>query len=180
MILGIIQAIKSRILPSKENVLFPKYTHVSMSKPENIHIGERVSFGTDVILSADSPISIGHDTMIANRVIINTATHDYHNNPMWRERISRPIYIGNHVWIGTGAIILPGVKIHDYSVIGAGSVVTAHVPKRVIVAGNPARIIKIREIITNDDLVEYPGYAKYEGYLPDTNSVKRVETEGRK
>lgn len=171
LISKITQYFEKIIKNSKKYPLYPQYAHVNMSKSENIEIGERVSIGGNVILSADSPIYIGNDTMIASRVIINTATHDYHNHPMWRERISRPIYIGKHVWIGSGAIILPGVKINDYSVIGAGSVVTKHVPEKAIIAGNPAKLIKFRENIIFDDLVEYPGIAKYEDYLPENKNA---------
>ncbi len=147
--------------------------HIKMAivKPGNIHIGERVSIGRNVIFAADSPIFIGNDVMIANRVVINTATHDYHNHPLWCERVSRPIQIGNHVWIGTGAIILPGVKIHDYAVIGAGSVVTAHVPEKAIVGGNPARILQFRsEININAPIKDFR--ARYEDYIPETQVCK--------
>jgi acetyltransferase-like isoleucine patch superfamily enzyme len=77
---------------------------------------------------------------------------------MWLTRIDRPIYIGKHVWIGAGAIILPGVKIEDYAVVGAGSIVTANVPKGAIVAGNPARIIKFRNIDKIKNIQNIPDY----------------------
>ena len=54
----------------------------------------------------------------------------------------RPIRIGHDVWIGGGAIILPGVTIGDRSVIGAGSVVVRDVPAATVVVGNPARILR--------------------------------------
>ena len=52
-----------------------------------------------------------------------------------------PVEIGDNVWVGTGAMVLPGVRIEDGAVIGAGSVVTRDVPARVVVAGNPAKVI---------------------------------------
>ena len=54
----------------------------------------------------------------------------------------RPIRIGRNVWIGGGAIILPGVTIGDNALIGAGSVVTKDIPSRVFAAGNPCRVIR--------------------------------------
>jgi acetyltransferase-like isoleucine patch superfamily enzyme len=111
----------------------------------NLTIGRNVSFGGRVVLFGTAPIEIGDNTMIALNVIIHTSSHDYHDHPMWTKRIDRPVKIGSHVWIGAAAIILPGVIVEDYAVIGSGSVVTANVPKGAIVAGNPARIIKYRD-----------------------------------
>ena len=55
---------------------------------------------------------------------------------------TRPLTIGDHVWIGTGAMVLGGVTIGDGAVVAAGSVVTKDVPGKVIVAGNPARVVR--------------------------------------
>jgi maltose O-acetyltransferase len=146
--------------------------------PDNVHLGERVSIGPDCFFSADSPITVGSDTMIAARVVINTATHDADNHPMWHERISRPIEIGEHVWIGTAAIILPGVRIGSYAVVGAGSVVTGHVPERAVVAGNPARIIRYRnphEELAVEPALPYPGVALYHDALSDDRVVRLLE-----
>lgn len=110
----------------------------------NIKIGTGVSFGGAVLLCASSEIEIGDYTMIAVNAIIHTSTHDYNSHPMWLYRIDRPVKIGKHVWIGAGSIILPGIIIEDYAVIGAGSIVTKNVPQGAIVVGNPARITKYR------------------------------------
>ena len=70
------------------------------------------------------------------------------NHPLEAKRrsqgyeIAKAISIGKHVWIGGGAIILPGITVGDEAVIGAGSVVTKDVRAKTLVAGNPARIIK--------------------------------------
>jgi maltose O-acetyltransferase len=55
----------------------------------------------------------------------------------------KPVEIGSDVWVGGGAIILPGVKIGSRSVIGAGSVVTRDIPDSVFAAGNPCRVIRV-------------------------------------
>lgn len=54
----------------------------------------------------------------------------------------RPIDIGSDVWVGGGAIILPGVRVGSGAVIGAGSVVTRDVPERVLAVGNPCRVVR--------------------------------------
>ncbi len=111
----------------------------------NLTIGRNVTFGGRVVLFGTAPIEIGDNTMIALNVIIHTATHDYTDHPMWRKRIDRPVKIGNHVWIGAAAIIMPGVVVGDNAVIGAGCIVTANVPQGAIVVGSPARILRYRE-----------------------------------
>lgn len=113
-------------------------------KSENITLGKNVGFGGNVTLHGSAQITIGDNTMIAYGVIVNTSTHDYNFHPIFSKRIDLPIKIGRDVWIGIGAIILPGVIIEDYAVIGAGSVVTANVPKGAIAAGNPCRILYFR------------------------------------
>lgn len=145
----------------------------------NVSLGINVSIAENVLIYRTAPVTIGDDTMIAPNVIIHTSTHDYNYHPMWTRRIDRPVEIGKHVWIGCGAIILPGVKIGDYAVIAAGSVVTAHVPSSAIVAGNPARIIKYRDMVTikskTSYLKEYPGEIIHETFLNDNIQCKQLD-----
>ncbi|MDB5273278.1 MAG: transferase hexapeptide repeat containing protein [Chitinophagaceae bacterium] len=112
---------------------------------DKLILGQQVTFGGDVILYANETISIGDHTMVGMNTILHTTTHDYKEHPMWRYRIDRPIRIGQHVWIGTSCVVLAGVIIEDYTVVAAGSVVAANVPKGAIVAGTPARIIGYRD-----------------------------------
>ena len=118
---------------------------LNSANQKNLKIGKNVSFGGNVFLYPNATITIGDSTMIAYGVIIHTSTHDYSCHPMYEKRIDLPVKIGNNVWIGAGAIILPGVIIEDYAVIGAGCVVTKNVPEGAIVVGNPPRIIKNRD-----------------------------------
>lgn len=110
--------------------------------------GAKCTFGHHTYLNRSTSIdctleiSIGDYCAISDNVQIldsdfHTITHDGISSIG-----SRPIHIGNHVWIGRSAIILKGVTIGDGAIIGAGSVVTRDVPPRCLAVGNPARVIK--------------------------------------
>ena len=85
---------------------------------------------------------IGSFTLFGPAVQIYTATHPMNAELRRREEFGKPIEIGSDVWVGGGAIILPGVRIGSRAVIGAGSVVTRDVPDGVFAAGNPCRVIR--------------------------------------
>lgn len=88
-------------------------------------------------------ITIGDGCAIGRNVLImDFDAHEITYEDGSMNRITAPIEIGKHVWIGAGATILKGVSIGDNAVIGAGSVVTRDVPANTIVAGNPARVIR--------------------------------------
>jgi maltose O-acetyltransferase len=112
----------------------------------NITLGDRVYFNFNCVVLDVARVTIGSDTMFGPAVQIYTATH-----PLgYRERragleAGKPIVIGSDVWVGGGAILLPGVTIGSRSVIGAGSVVTKDVPEGVFAAGNPCRVIRTLE-----------------------------------
>ena len=93
-------------------------------------------------ISSAASIYIGHNTMLAANVSITDS--DWHGvyNRIRPFRCTKPVHIDNNVWIGEGAMILKGVTIGENSIVGAGSVVTKNIPANVIVAGNPARVVK--------------------------------------
>ena len=107
----------------------------------NIRIGNRVFINFNCIILDVAHVGIGDDTRIGPAVQIYTAEHplDSHQRRSGLES-GRPVTIGSNVWIGGGAIILPGVTIGDDAVIGAGSVVTRDVSAGGRVAGNPATL----------------------------------------
>jgi len=115
--------------------------------------GSRIDIGDDSGLGVDSQIygrvTIGRDVMMGPEVILITRNHrfDRFDAPMrlQGDADEQPIVIGDDVWIGTRAIILPGVEVGDGAIIAAGSVVTSSVPPRSIVGGNPARLIRYRD-----------------------------------
>jgi len=91
-------------------------------------------------LRCSNSIIIGNDCAISHDVTIMDS--DFHNIDYANHEKSAPVNIGNHVWIGSRAMILKGVTIGDGAIIGAGSVVTKDVPTQSIVAGVPAKVIK--------------------------------------
>jgi len=107
----------------------------------NIRIGRDVFLNFNCVVLDVVAVTVGARTLIGPAVQIYTADHP--RDPTVRQtgvEFGRPIQIGQDVWIGGGAIILPGVTIGDNAVIGAGSVVTRDVPEGSIARGNPARI----------------------------------------
>ena len=113
----------------------------------DLSIGDNSGVGVNALLSPH--VTIGNDVMMGPDCMMFTSNHgmDRTDVPMWRQKSSeaRPIVIGSDVWIGARVIILPGVRVGDGSVIGAGSVVTKDVPPCAIVGGNPAKLIRMRD-----------------------------------
>ncbi|MHC8421036.1 sugar O-acetyltransferase [Streptomyces sp. NB004] len=109
----------------------------------NITIGARTFVNYNLTALDVAAIAIGEDCQIGPNVQLLTPTHPLEPGPR-RDKLeaARPITIGDNVWLGGGAIVLPGVTIGDNSVIGAGAVVTKDVPATVVAVGNPARPVR--------------------------------------
>ena len=118
---------------------------------ENIFIGENTFINLNCIFLDDNKINIGKNGLIAPYVQIYTATHPL----AAAERIrpekdgqspyftsSKPVTIGDNVWVGGNTVITPGIEIGDNVTIGAGSVVTKSIPDNVLAFGNPCKVIK--------------------------------------
>ncbi len=106
----------------------------------NIFFGNNVFINFNCVILDCARVDIGDGTQIGPAVQIYTATHPLEPNARREgKEFAAPIKIGKNVWIGGGAIILPGITIGDNAVIGAGSVVTRDVKAFAVVAGNPAR-----------------------------------------
>ena len=109
----------------------------------NIELGEDVYFNVNCVLLDVCRITIGSNTLFGPGVHIYTASH-----PLQAEErksgleFGRPVVVGSNVWVGGGAIICPGVSIGSGAVVGAGSVVTRSIPRGVLAAGNPCRVIR--------------------------------------
>jgi acetyltransferase-like isoleucine patch superfamily enzyme len=117
-------------------------TRILISDGAHLEIGPESYINYDSSLSCFDHITIGSKCAISwNTNIFDANTHELIVDGVPRPW-SKPVVIGDRVWIGTGATILPGVTIGDGSVIAAGSVVTADVPSMALVAGNPARVVR--------------------------------------
>lgn len=112
-----------------------------------IAVGARTTIGFHTFLYASERIEIGADCMIAPFVYVVDSDHGMAlGTPMNRQRNRpAPVRIGDDVWVGAHAVILPGVTIGDGAVVAAGAVVRENVPSAAIVGGVPARIIGARK-----------------------------------
>jgi maltose O-acetyltransferase len=109
----------------------------------NIYLGDHVFLNVSCTILDCNEVHIGHHVMIGPSVQIYTPAHllqaEARNQGL---EVARPIVIEDNVWIGGGAILLPGVSIGRNAVVGAGAVVSRNVPANTVVAGNPARVIR--------------------------------------
>jgi maltose O-acetyltransferase len=143
-------------LAKKFRAFFAK--HIIEFCGENINIEKGASFTPAITIGSNSgigvncevngPVSIGNDVMMGPEVVIYTRSHahDRTDIPMREQGAAevRPVSIGDDVWIGRRAIIMPGVTIGEGCIIGAGAVVTKDVPPYSIAGGVPAKVIKER------------------------------------
>lgn len=116
---------------------------------KNVHLGNHVYANFNLTLVDDCDIFVGNHVMFGPNVTISTGTHPIH--PTLRSKQAQynvPIYIEDNVWIGANAVILPGVRIGENSVIGAGSIVTKDIPANVVAVGSPCKVM--REINEHD------------------------------
>lgn len=115
----------------------------------HVHLGHDVYADFGLTLVDDTDVFVGDRVMFGPHVTVTTSGHPVH--PGLRRdgtQFSAPVTIEDDVWIGSGAVLLPGITVGRGSVVGAGSVVTADVPPMVVAVGSPARVL--REIIDAD------------------------------
>jgi len=116
----------------------------------HLHMGSDVYVNSNLTVVDDGHIYIGDKVMIGPNVTIATANHPI--DPKLRAQglqYNKDVYIGENVWIGANAVIVPGVHIGKNTVIGAGSVVTKDIPDNVVAVGNPCKVL--REISEKDE-----------------------------
>lgn len=133
--------------------------NVAIDTPFYCDYGKNIFIGNDVIINMNctfvdnKPIRIGNQVLIASNVQIYTSAHPTSAEERlvqnWKEKettffrtYALSVEIQDHVWIGGGSIILPGVTIGENSVIGAGSVVNRSIPANCVAVGNPCRVIR--------------------------------------
>lgn len=116
----------------------------------HVHFGKGIYANFNLTLVDDAHIYVGDNVMFAPNVVVASATHPIHPGLRLKQgQYNLPVTIGKNVWIGAGAVIMPGVTIGENSVIGAGAVVTKDVPANVIAAGVPCKVM--REINEHDN-----------------------------
>ena len=131
-------------------IIPPIYANCGLT---NVHVGKNVVINFNCTFVDDGAIFIGDDCMIGPGCNLATSVHPI--SPRLRRhklQYNKPIHIGNNVWFGAGVTVLPGITVGDNAIVGAGSVVTKDVPANAIVAGNPARLIRM---ITEEDDYTY-------------------------
>lgn len=120
------------------------HTGVKVYDPRNIVVGEGTIVGRGVFIDGRDKVSIGNHTSIASEAMIYSSEHDL-TAPDFHAR-SEPVKIGDYVFIGPRAIILPGVTIGNLAVVAAGAVVTKNVGAGEIAGGVPAKVIGERKL----------------------------------
>lgn len=108
-----------------------------------LRIGARTFVNFGLVAVDVATITIGEDVQIGPNVQLLTPTHPVEPGPRRAKwEAAQPITIGDNVWLGGGAIVLPGVTVGADSVVGAGSVVVRDLPAGVVAVGNPARVVR--------------------------------------
>lgn len=133
-----------RLFGLKYNYGIAVYPTARIWAPWNVEMGAHVAIDNYVNLYSAAKIKIGTKVAISREAFICTASHDITkaNRPL----VTAPITICDGVWIGARAIVLPGVTIGEGAVVAAGAVVTKDVEPWTVVGGNPAKVIKKREL----------------------------------
>lgn len=137
--------VKSKMKYCGKNVVI--HRNVEIRGVENISIGDNTNINHDCELYGGGGIEIGSGTMLAYYVTVLSDFRSFRGKEPLKakerqgKRIRKKVLIGDDVWIGTKALILPGVQIADHAVVAAGSVVTKNVSEWEIVAGNPANVV---------------------------------------
>jgi acetyltransferase-like isoleucine patch superfamily enzyme len=117
---------------------------VAIYHPEGLRLGNQIDIGEFVHIRANGGVTIGDRVLIASHVVITSRGHPI-APPRFGVTEDAPVRIDDDVWIGAGAIVLPGVTVGKGAVVAAGAVVAHDVPAMTVVAGVPARVLKTLE-----------------------------------
>lgn len=128
----------------KDRFPYVNFFQLDQSCGQEPLIGENCVLNWEMIIDCAGKVTIEDYVFVGHRTMILTGGHNYtlYNKDRQDSILIKPVYIKEGVWIGSGAIICPGVTIGQHAVIGAGAVVTKDVPPLTIVVGNPAKVIK--------------------------------------
>jgi acetyltransferase-like isoleucine patch superfamily enzyme len=127
------------------NAEVPWNVHFTSQVTGEVKIGRGVwvsfAVSSGCYIQGGNGIEIGDDTIFAPGVKIISANHQAGNLTVWDK--DEPIRIGKRCWIGTNAVVLPGVQLGDDVIVGAGAVVTKSFPAKEVIGGVPARSLKV-------------------------------------
>lgn len=118
------------------------YPGVKIWAPWNLELADGVALANESIIYCQGKITIGYYAVVSQGVNLCAGTHDY--TKQWFPLITKPIHIGENVWIAAEAFVHPGISIGNGCVIGARSVVTKDMPEWTVCAGHPCKPIKKR------------------------------------
>lgn len=137
---GHIDILKSQLKAYGHRLTIGEDTRITY--PQHVSLGDFVSIGHQCYLMGQGGITIGHFCNIANNCVLATVNHQVDGGLYFEHSTVDAITLHDNVWVGTGAILLPGVEIGENSIIGAGAVVTKSVPPNQVVTGVPAQVVK--------------------------------------
>lgn len=132
-----------KLFRQNSGVKYPVHFTATIHNADKLKVGKETFPGDspNVYINAQNGVNIGDYTNLGPSVGIISANHDFVNNSMPSD--ASPIEIGRFCWMGMNAIILPGVRLGDFTIVGAGAVVTKSFPDGYcVIAGNPAKEIK--------------------------------------
>jgi maltose O-acetyltransferase len=140
-----VKGIKRRLKYCGKQVYLDRTCHIIV--PEQMEIGNSSSISSYTTIYATFGVKIGENCFISSNCGISSYNHiqnslNRHKDQSEDFRFSKPVVIGNNVWIGMNVCILPGVEIGDNSIVGSGSVVVKNIPSNEVWVGNPARFVK--------------------------------------
>ncbi len=137
--------IVQRIFRINSEVPFSVHYTSTVKGYENMKLGKNiagvmaVSAGANIQAFSDTTLEIGDDTIWAHNVCIITANHDVNDHTKYQ---CASVKIGKNCWLGNNVTILPGIELGDHVAVGANSVVTKSFGNNIVIAGNPAKIIR--------------------------------------
>jgi maltose O-acetyltransferase len=171
-----------RLVPHRIKARVQGYPNVQMLEAKGLRIEKGVWFGPGVFIDPDfaSLITIGEHTTFGPRAVV--LAHDASMKKLTGYTKFAPVTIGKYVFVGCGAIILPGATIGDRVVVAAGAVVSGDVPENSIVGGNPAKVLGSTDAFTekhNARIAKTLAVAKEKGLEPTDLRHRTMEIDLR-
>ena len=149
---------------------------VTIVAPEKVVIDDNVHIGNNAYIDGRGGIKIGENTHISRNFVVYSSSHNYQGArlPYDETYNLKPVSIGRNVWIGTNVILVPGVKIGDGAIVGAGTVVTKNIPPMAIIGNQHHRILKYRNEKHYNELERNQSYGGVSGRKVNTAIENKI------